>query len=68
MFTFKGPLTSFLDADSDLSNAPKFNAYSGRTSPNPGSSSRPPPSHHGTMGGRKPKGARFSEKELKVLK
>lgn len=62
---FQGPLTSFLDADTDLTTAPKFDAYSGRTSPNPGST---PSSQHGTMGGRKPKGAKFTEKELKVLK
>jgi calpain-7 len=69
---FIGPLTSFLDADPDLTKAPQFTAYSssepsgGGASPKPRPSATPTPT--GTSGGRRPKGGRFTDTELKVLR
>ncbi|XP_064402282.1 calpain-7-like isoform X2 [Halichondria panicea] len=63
----RGPLTSFLDADTDLTTPPKFDAFSSRTSPTP--PSRHPPSHATLRHGGKPgKGSKFTEKEIKVLR
>ena len=67
-----GPLTSFLDADSDLSTPLKPNMYnSGPSKPPSSSSSFATPSPHApssprpVTGGKRPK---FTENELKVLR
>ena len=64
---FLGPLTSFLDADPDLTKAPQFTAYSSNEA-----SSKPRPQATPTSsvgsGSRRPKGARFTDAEMKVLR
>lgn len=60
-----GPLTSFLDADQDLSTGHKYTAYSSSNSqsatPNIGGTSI-------NRGGSGRKGAKFTDHELKVLR
>ena len=68
IYLFKGPLTSFLEADPDLTKPPQFTAYSsdnaagGRASPKP----RPTASPTSSVGGNK--GALFSDAEKKLLR
>lgn len=67
-----GPLTSFLDSDGDLSRAPQFTAYSeGDKSPGSSRLSRSvdsSSSHHQLSGGKPHKGAKFTDRELKILR
>ena len=70
LLSFKGPLTSFLDADPDLTK-PQFTAYSSDAPSGGGASPKPhphtsPTSSVGTS--RRPKGARFTDAEIKVLR
>lgn len=59
-FVHVGPLTSFLDADKDLSSTLK---YSGRTSPIPETRHQPV-----DRGNRDRGGVKFTDHELKVLR
>lgn len=68
-----GPLTSYLDADPDLTKSPQFTAYSSNdSSSGGGASARPHPQPAATPTGagtsRRPKGGRFTDSEIKVLR
>ena len=69
--TFSGPLTSFLDADPDLTKAPQFTAYSSSEPSGGGAPPKPRPSATPTpaiTGGHRRKGGHFTDTELKVLR
>ena len=69
-----GPLTSFLDADPDLTKPPQFTAYSSTNDEASGGGASPKPRPHATptpgggTGSRRPKGAHFTDTEIKVLR
>ena len=66
-----GPLTSFMDANPDLTVAPKFDAYSSSV-PTPAKSPnvpiRAPSQAVHTVQGKQHRGAKFTDVELKVLR